>query len=151
MLGFLSIPQPQSSPCSLGALALLVSVDSLRSLLPLANATLWHRFLRSPPKKPPGSPLPGQRVFSHTYCSTRGNELQAKISTLASRVLIHRIKQKCTIPEFTQRREQTQRKMSFYQSAFFFVFFKHFQYAGPNFLRIPFVLVTEALQPFRCK
>ena len=28
--------------------ALLVSVDSFRSFLPLANATLWHRFLRSP-------------------------------------------------------------------------------------------------------
>ena len=100
---------------------------------------------------PPGSPLPGQRVLSHMYCSTRGNELQAKISTLLPRVLIRRIKHQYTISEFTHRRKQAQRKTSFYQPAFFFVFFKHFQYTGSNFLRIPFVLVTEALQPLRCK
>ena len=41
-------PQPQSSHCSLGAVALLVSVDSLRALLPSANDPLGHRFLRSP-------------------------------------------------------------------------------------------------------
>ncbi len=50
-------------------LALLVSIDSLRSLLPLANAPLGHRFHRSPPgspnRKPPlvGVFLFGKRSF----------------------------------------------------------------------------------------
>ncbi len=58
-------PHPQSAHCSLGAVALLVSVrirahrgrnsrlahraqQDSASLLPSANATLWHRFPRSP-------------------------------------------------------------------------------------------------------
>ena len=40
----------------LGRFALLVSVDSFRSLLPLANATLWHRFLYSPGTWPADAP-----------------------------------------------------------------------------------------------
>ncbi len=41
-------------------LALLVSVDSLKSLLPLANAPPGHRFFRSPPGSPTeNAPLVG--------------------------------------------------------------------------------------------
>ena len=59
MAGFRFAPQPQSSrlfrnlgrrsrPCYRCSL-LFASIDSLRSLLPLANAPLGHRFLHSPP------------------------------------------------------------------------------------------------------
>ena len=43
-----SCPQPQSSHCSLGAVALLVSVDSLRSLPASQDSPPGYRFLRSP-------------------------------------------------------------------------------------------------------
>ncbi len=43
-----AFPQSQSSPCVLGADALLVSIDSLGSLPPVADSPLGWRFPRSP-------------------------------------------------------------------------------------------------------
>ena len=58
-------PQPQSSHCSLGAVALLVSVDSLTSFSPAANAPLGHLSVRSP--------QPNRRIapLERSHCSFR--------------------------------------------------------------------------------
>ena len=63
--------ESQSSHCSLGAVALLVSVDSLRSLLPTANDPLGHR-------------LPLRNLSRRSGYRWRFNPLLASIDSLRS-------------------------------------------------------------------